>query len=85
MTTSSLHGWHEFVYYLNPMAGVVVAMQRALYADDAQLPNGTHVLADPGYAYYLKWLALGAVVSALLLWLGLRTYRRLAADFAEEL
>jgi ABC-2 type transport system permease protein len=80
-----LHGWHEFVYYLNPMAGVVVAMQRALYADDAQLPNGTHVLADPGYAYYLKWLALGAVVSALLLWLGLRTYRRLAADFAEEL
>jgi ABC-2 type transport system permease protein len=80
-----LHGWHEFAYYLNPMAGVVVAMQRALYAYDAQLPNGTHVLADPGYAYYLKWLALGAVVSALLLWLGLRTYRRLAADFAEEL
>jgi ABC-2 type transport system permease protein len=80
-----LHGWHEFVYYLNPMAGVVVAMQRALYADDAKLPNGTYVLADPGYAYYLKWLALGAVVSALLLWLGLRTYRRLAADFAEEL
>ena len=80
-----LHGWHEFVYYLNPMAGVVVAMQRALYADDAQLKPGTYVLADPGYAYYVKWLALGAVVSALLLWLGLHAYRRLAADFAEEL
>ena len=80
-----LHGWHEFAYFLNPMAGVVVAMQRALYADDAKLTNGTYVLADPGYAYYLKWLALGAVVSALLLWLGLHAYRRLAADFAEEL
>jgi ABC-2 type transport system permease protein len=80
-----LHGWHEFVYYLNPMAGVVVAMQRALYAYDAQLKPGTYVLADPGYAYYVKWLALGAVVSALLLWLGLHAYRRLAADFAEEL
>jgi len=80
-----LHGWHEFSYFLNPMAGVVVAMQRALYADDAKLKNGTYVLADPGYAYYLKWLALGAVVSALLLWLGLHAYRRLAADFAEEL
>ena len=50
-----------------------------------QPTNGTYVLADPGYAYYLKWLALGAVVSALLLWLGLHAYRRLAADFAEEL
>lgn len=80
-----LTGWREFVYYLNPMAGIVVSMQRALYADDAQLANGTHVLADPGYLYYVDKLAIGAVVSGLLLWLGLRTYYRLAADFAEEL
>lgn len=79
-----LHGWTEFVYYLNPMAGVVVTMQRSLYADDA-LAGGTRVLADPGYVYYLDKLAIGAVVSALLLWLGLATYHRLAADFAEEL
>jgi ABC-2 type transport system permease protein len=79
-----LHGWHQFAYYLNPMASVVVSMQRALYANDVVLSRGP-VLADPGYAYYLKWLALGAAVSALLLWLGLSTYRRLAADFAEEL
>jgi ABC-2 type transport system permease protein len=81
-----LFGWREFAYYLNPMASIVVSMQRALYADDAQIKNSTqHVLADPGYAYYLEWLALGAAVSVLLLLLGIRTYRRLAADFAEEL
>jgi len=80
-----LAGWHEFVYYLNPMSGIVVSMQRALYADDAKLTNGTRVLADPGYLYYIDKLAIGAVVSGLLLWLGLRTYYRLAADFAEEL
>lgn len=79
-----LHGWHEWVYFLNPMAGVVVTMQRALYADDA-VANGKPVLADPGYVYYLERLALGAAVSALLLWLGLHVYRRLSADFAEEL
>ena len=79
-----LHGWHGWVYYLNPMAGVVVSMQRAFYADDA-VANGKPVLADPGYLYYLERLALGAVVSALLLWLGLRVYHRLSADFAEEL
>lgn len=79
-----LHGWTEFAYYLNPMSGVVVSMQRALYANDA-LANGKRVLADPGYAYYLGTLAIGGVVSALLLWLGLTTYHRLAADFAEEL
>src|SRR6266567_1200098 len=80
-----LTGWREFVYYLNPMGGIVVSMQRALYADDAKLTNGTRVLADPGYLYYVDKLAIGAVVSGLLLWLGLRTYHRLAADFAEEL
>jgi ABC-2 type transport system permease protein len=80
-----LGGWRDFVYYLNPMAGIVVSMQRALYADDAKLANGTRVLADPGYLYYVDRLAIGAVVSGLLLWLGVRTYYRLAADFAEEL
>jgi ABC-2 type transport system permease protein len=79
-----LHGWREFVYFLNPMAGVTVSMQRALYADNA-VANGKPVLADPGYVYYLEKLGLGAAVSVLLLWLGLRVYHRLAADFAEEL
>jgi hypothetical protein len=43
------------------------------------------VLADDGYAFYLKTLTLGALVSAALLVLGVAVYRRLSADFAEEL
>ena len=67
------------------MNSVVVTMQRALYADDAVLPNGQHVLADPGYLYYIEKLAIGGVAAALLLLLGLYIYHRMAADFAEEL
>jgi ABC-2 type transport system permease protein len=69
------------LYYVNPMAGVATAMQRAVYG---QNPGG-RVLADPGYVFYLGRLAIGATVSLIVLWFGLRTYRRLSADFAEEL
>jgi ABC-2 type transport system permease protein len=79
------NGWLYVLYYLNPMAGVATTMQRAMYGQDPTMQGGKHVLADPGYVFYLNRLALGAVVSLLLLWLGLRTYRRLSADFAEEL
>ena len=34
-------------YYLNPMAGVVVAMQRAIYAQNPMLPGGSHGAAPP--------------------------------------
>jgi ABC-2 type transport system permease protein len=74
-----------WAYYLNPMAGVVVAMQRALYAQNPTLPGGSTVLAADGYAFYLEKLGIGALVSAALLALGLWTYNRLSADFAEEL
>jgi len=73
-------------YYLNPMAGVVTAMQRALYAQNPLLPNGTqHVLADPGYRFYLEKLGLGGLVSLAVFALGYWAYRRLSGDFAEEL
>ena len=74
-----------WAYFLNPMAGVVTAMQRALYARNPPLPNGGTVLADDGYAFYLEKLALGGLVSAVLLALGIWAYNRLSADFAEEL
>jgi ABC-2 type transport system permease protein len=74
-----------WAYFLNPMAGVVTAMQRALYAQNPPLPGGGTVLADSGYAFYLEKLALGGLVSAVLLVLGIWVYRRLSADFAEEL
>ena len=78
------HGLY-WAYFLNPMAGVVTAMQRALYARNPALPSGGRVLADDGYAFYVEKLALGALVSAALLVLGVWVYRRLSADFAEEL
>lgn len=73
------------LYFLNPMAGVVTTMQRALYAKDVIASQNHRVLADPGYLFYLERLAVGGVISLLLLWLGTSTYRRLSADFAEEL
>jgi ABC-2 type transport system permease protein len=74
-----------WAYFLNPMAGVVTAMQRALYAQNPAMLNGRPVLADDGYLFYLEKLGLGGLVSVLLLALGLWTYRRLSADFAEVL
>ena len=74
-----------WAYFLNPMAGVVVAMQRALYAQNPTLPNGSTVLAADGYGFYLEKLGIGALVSAAVLALGLWVYHRLSADFAEEL
>jgi ABC-2 type transport system permease protein len=73
------------LYYLNPMAGVVVALQRAIYAQDPVLPNGSRALASDSYGFYLEKLGIGALISALLLALGLWVYHRLSADFAEEL
>src|SRR5712691_3902429 len=70
------HGVY-WAYYLNPMAGVVTAMQRALYATDPVLPNGAHVLASDGYLFYVQRLGLGGLVSLALLGLGLWTYHRL--------
>lgn len=81
-----LHGgWLYQLYYLNPMAAVVTSMQRALYGQNPTLPGGQTVLADPGYLFYLERLGVAAIVSTLLLLLGLRVYHRLSADFAEEL
>jgi ABC-2 type transport system permease protein len=74
-----------WAYFLNPMAGVVVAMQRAIYAQNPTLPNGSTVLAADDYGFYLEKLGIGALVSAVLLALGLWVYHRLSADFAEEL
>jgi ABC-2 type transport system permease protein len=78
-------GWLYDLYFLNPVSGIVVAFQRALYAMNPTLPNGSHVLADPGYAFYLERLGVGLAVSLVLLAVGVTVYRRLSADFAEEL
>jgi ABC-type polysaccharide/polyol phosphate export permease len=72
----------------NPMTSVVTAMQRAIYADAAPVGKDgvpVQVLADGGYAFYLRWLGVAGAVSLLLVVAGLLTFRRLEADFAEEL
>jgi hypothetical protein len=66
---------------------VVAAMQRAIYRDPVKVVDGvpTQILAAGGYGFYLKWLGIAAAVSLAVTALGLLTFQRLQADFAEEL
>ena len=80
--------WMFKLYMANPMTAVVVAAQRAVYVHPVVVGNDgklVQVLPTGGYGFYLQWLAVAAVVSAVLLVIGLWTFRRLQADFAEEL
>ena len=80
--------WMFKFYMANPMTAVVVAAQRAVYVHPVVIGNDgklVQVLPSGGYGFYLQWLAVAAVVSAVLLVIGLWTFRRLQADFAEEL
>jgi ABC-2 type transport system permease protein len=80
--------WMFKFYMANPMTAVVVAAQRAVYVHPVVIGNDgklVQVLPTGGYGFYLQWLAVAAVVSAVLLVIGLWTFRRLQADFAEEL
>ncbi|MDQ2750919.1 MAG: ABC transporter permease [Pseudonocardiales bacterium] len=79
-----LHGWVYTLYYLNPMTAVVSGSQRALYGAPTA-PDGSPVLADSGIAFYLGKLGLAFALALAVAALGLYTYRRLSADFAEEL
>src|SRR5919106_3538656 len=79
--------WLFRVYMANPMTAVVVAMQRAIYRNPVTTQGGEllRILPEGGYAFYLRWLGVAAVVSLVLLGAGLWTFRRLQAEFAEEL
>ncbi len=80
--------WLFKLYMANPMTAVVVAMQRAIYRTPVvHTKRGEllQVLPAGGYGFYLRWLGVAAVVSLVLLAVGLWTFRRLQADFAEEL
>lgn len=85
------HRWIYDLYLLNPMTSVVMAMQRALYAENPTMRNGKtavvgqHALASDGIVFYLSRLGIAFVLSLALLALGLTVYRRMSADFAEEL
>jgi ABC-2 type transport system permease protein len=79
---------YDLYFLLNPMATVVSTVQRAVYHDTYYVdPDGDtqELLADPGYVFYLRNLAVGFVIAGLLLLLARRTFNRLQADFAEDL
>ncbi|MGV1006992.1 MAG: ABC transporter permease [Dermatophilaceae bacterium] len=75
----------QFLYYLNPMAGVVVSFQRALYGQVTFPDSGKLILASDSTGFYLQVLALGLVVAGTIFALGVWQFRRLSQDFAEEL
>ena len=75
--------WLFRLYMANPMAGVVTAMQRAIYVHP--VTGGRQILPSGGYGFYLTWLGVGGAIALALLAVGLWTFRRLQADFAEEL
>jgi ABC-2 type transport system permease protein len=80
--------WMFKFYMANPMTAVGVAAQRAIYAHPVVTDSQgklVQVLPADGYGFYLQWLAVAAAISAVLLAVGLWTFRRLQADFAEEL
>jgi ABC-2 type transport system permease protein len=79
--------WLFRFYMANPMTAVVVAMQRAIFNHPVGTSQGKprQILPADGYAFYLQWLGVAAVVSLVLVAVGLWTFRRLQADFAEEL
>jgi ABC-2 type transport system permease protein len=79
--------WMFKFYMANPITAVVVAAQRAIYNHPvvATAEGPRQVLPAGGYGFYLQWLAVAAAISTVLLVVGLWTFRRLQADFAEEL
>jgi len=78
-----------WLYFLNPMATVVSTFQRAIYQKayyfDPVSGKNKLVLIDPGYLLYFRNLAIGFVISGLLLLLARSVFNRLQADFAEDL
>lgn len=84
-THPSVPTWVYRIYFADPMAIVVATMQRALYGPQQVNRGGQAALADPGYGFYLEQLGVAAIVAAAAFFLGRRLFRRMQADFAEEL
>ncbi|HEV2889468.1 MAG TPA: ABC transporter permease [Frankiaceae bacterium] len=76
-----------WAYFLNPMAGVVTAYQRALYVtpDVPTVVGPQQVLAYHGYGGYLLQLGVGMAVSLVTLAVAVVVFKRMRGDFAEEL
>jgi ABC-2 type transport system permease protein len=81
------HEWLFDLYMASPMTAVVVAMQRAIYVHPVVTVDGRprQILPADGYGFYLQWLGVAGAIALVLLVTGLWTFRRLQADFAEDL
>lgn len=79
------NSWLQYAYYLNPMAGVVSAFQRALYGTVYYPGTDKLLLASDSTSFYLLTLGLGFVVAVAVLALGYSQFRGRSADFAEDL
>lgn len=79
-------GWALWGFFVNPMAGVVVSFQRALYGT-VYYPDhpGKLILPSPSFGFYLGTLAIGFVVACAVFALGYTQFTRRSSDFAEEL
>ena len=62
--------WLQYLYYLNPMASVVSAFQRALYGTVYYPGTDRLLLASDSTWYYLATLGIGFVVAAAVFVLG---------------
>jgi ABC-2 type transport system permease protein len=77
-----------WVYFLNPMAGVVSTFQRALYRTPVVELAGQgdkQLLAYSGYRGYFIILGVGGAMSVAMFLTGLTVFRRMRGDFAEDL
>ena len=79
-----------WLYFLNPMATVVSTFQRAIYKEayyfDPARPGRPARPRRPRLrCFYFRNLAIGFVISGLLLLLARTVFNRLQADFAEDL
>lgn len=79
----------NWLYYLNPMSGVVVSFQRALYGvvhyPEGGPKGGELLLPSADVSFYLKALGMSSITAFLFLAVGVWLFRKRSADFAEEL
>jgi ABC-2 type transport system permease protein len=90
MLVGSRDDWWVKLYMCNPVTGVVLAFQRALYAKLDAPPTsnaryGNELLPHWSMGEYALYVAAVGVFSALLVMLALYVFGRLENNFAEEL
>lgn len=74
-----------WLYFLNPLVPVVLAFQRFIYGNVAQLPGIPSPLPSYGHMFFLVVLSGVLVVSLVMFFLAMIIFGRVEGNFAEEL